>query len=93
MYKKGEEKNTKTLTKAELRSIFQDEDRVLNFCDQLTAQIPSDIPEDKPGATNSRPIDSGEITSEKNNKVKPEKPEKQSSQPAKGGTKGHESKV
>ncbi|MNK09274.1 hypothetical protein D3C87_272300 [compost metagenome] len=93
LYKKGEEKNTKTLTKAELRSIFQDEDRVLNFCDQLTTQIPSDIPEDKPAATNSRPIDSGEITSEKNNKVQPEKPEKQSSQPAKGRTKGHESKV
>ena len=92
-YKKGEEKNTKNLTKAELRSIFLDEDRILLFCDQLTAQIPSDIPEDMPGATNSRPIDSGEITSEKNNKVQPEKPEKQSSQPAKGGTKGHESKV
>jgi len=92
-YKKGEEKNMKALTKAELRSIFHNEDRILLFCDQLTAQIPSDIPEDKPAATNSRPIDSGEITSEKNNKVQPEKPEKQSSQPAKGGTKGNESKV
>lgn len=92
-YKKGEEKNMKALTKAELRSIFHNEDRILLFCDQLTAQIPSDIPEDKSAATNSRPIDSGEITSEKNNKVQPEKPEKQSSQPAKGGAKGHESKA
>lgn len=92
-YKKGEEKNMKALTKAELRSIVQDEDRILHLCDQLTALIPSDIPEDKPATINSKPIDSGEITSEKNSKVQPEKPERQSSQPAKGGTKGNESKV
>ncbi|MGE8377064.1 MAG: hypothetical protein ACN6PN_01905 [Sphingobacterium sp.] len=92
-YKKGEEKNTKALTKAELRSIFRDEDRVLNFCDQLTSQIASDIPEDKPAATNSRPIDSEEITTDKNNKSQQENPEKQSSQPVKEGNKDHESKV
>ncbi|WP_286859424.1 MULTISPECIES: hypothetical protein [Sphingobacterium] len=92
-YKKGEEKNAKALTKSELRSIFQDEDRVLNFCDQLTSQIASDIPEDNPATTKSRPIDSEEITADKNNKSQPEKPEKRSSQPAKGGTKSHESKV
>jgi len=92
-YKKGEDKNTKALTKAELRSIFHNEDRVLNFCDQLTSQIASDIPEDKPAATNSRPIDSEEITTDKNNKSQQENPEKQSSQPVKEGNKDHESKV
>jgi len=92
-YKKGEDKNTKALTKTELRSIFHNEDRVLNFCDQLTSQIASDIPEDKPAATNSRPIDSEEITTDKNNKSQQENPEKQSSQPVKEGNKDHESKV
>jgi len=92
-YKKGEDKNTKALTKTELRSIFHNEDRTLHFCDQLTSQIPSDIPEDKPTTTNSRLIDSEEINANKNNKSQPEKPEKQSSQPAKGGNKGHESKL
>lgn len=92
-YKKGEEKNMKALTKAELRSIVQDEDRILHLCDQLTALIPSDIPEDKPATINSKPIDSGEIASDKNSKVQPEKSERQSSQPAKGGAKGHESKA
>lgn len=92
-YKKGEEKNTIPLTIEALKIIFKgSEDRLNNFRDQLTTQIPSDIPEDRPAAINSRPIDSGEITGDKNNKVQQE-PERQSSQPAKGGTKGHESKV